>query len=566
MPLVNINADRAFANAKSNAQNSWPKRGDPDNRVEPLAKPYFTTSFKLVPGESVFTIGSCFARNVEGVLESLGFDVPMRHLTIVKGTFEDAESNPNIFNNYAVPSILNELEWAVNPETPFDPSTCLLELTNNGYCDLHLTRLLKPVPLEEALARRARIKDGMSKVTSCRVIVITLGLVEAWWDTVAHRYLNIAPPKQAAKRFPGRFELHVLGYREILRNLEQIIALLRKFGRRDHRVILTISPVPLGLTFTDQDVMVANAYSKSVLRAAAQEIWTKYDHVDYFPSFESVTLSDRSLAWQDDLRHVTPGLITQNVNTMVAAYSDAGNSVSQLLAEAQSLEKARAIKEAAELYKRILREEADLVAAKLGAARCFGELHQVDEAKELLVPMLDVPETSRDAAIALAAVYRLNKMQAEFEQVAARLKNMSKDTQALRELIVGYFSFENFDLARQYCEAMRERLPRSPIPYEYRGRIAVARQQWNEAVEHFVDCVAVQQSSPTVYAALGHAQMALGRIDDARDSFERALVLNPKTRVASEGLKEISAHSAELDTGPLPSTALADENKRQGVL
>lgn len=551
MPLVNIDADRAFANAKTNAQNSWPKRTDAGNRVEPLAKPHFSTSFKLVPGESVFTIGSCFARNVEGVLESLGFDVPMRNLTIVKGTFDDAESNPNIFNNYAVPSILNELEWAVNPETPFDPSTCLLELTNNGYCDLHLTRLLKPVPLEEALARRARIKEGMAKVRTCRVVVITLGLVEAWWDKVANRYLNIAPPKQAAKRFPGRFELHVLGYREILRNLEQIIALLRKFGRRDHRVILTVSPVPLGLTFTDQDVMVANAYSKSVLRAAAQEIWTKYDHVDYFPSFESVTLSDRSLAWQDDLRHVTPALITQNVNAMVAAYSNAGNSVDQLLAEAQSLEKARALKEAAELYQKILAEDPNLVAAKLGAARCLGELRQVDDAKDLLAPMLDVEETARDAALALAAVYRLNKMRADFEEVAARLKTMSKDTQALRELIVGYFTFEDFDVAEGYCMSMRERLPRSPISYEYLGKIAIARQDWNEAVKHLVDCVAVQQSSPIVYAALGQAQMALGRYDDARDSFERALVLNPKTRVATEGLKEIAelsdsagAHSA----------------------
>ena len=557
MPLININADRAFENAKTNAQNSWPKRSDADNRVEPLAKPYFTPSFKLIPGESVFTIGSCFARNVEGVLESLGFDVPMRHLTIVKGTFDDAESNPNIFNNYAVPSILNELEWAVNPDTPFDPSTCLLELTNNGYCDLHLTRLLKPVPLEEALARRARIKDGMAKVTNCRVIVITLGLVEAWWDTVANRYLNIAPPKQAAKRFPGRFELHVLGYREILRNLEQIIALLRKFGRRDHRVILTVSPVPLGLTFTEQDVMVANAYSKSVLRAAAQEIWTKYEHVDYFPSYESVTLSDRPLAWQDDMRHVTPALITQNVNTMVAAYSDSGNSVSQLLAEAQSLEKARAIKEAAELYRKILAEDSTLVAARLGAARCLGELHLPQEAEELLAPMRGVPETSRDAAIALAGVYRLNKMQAAFEQVATQLKILTKDTQALRELIVGYFSFENFELANKYCEEMRERLPRSPISYEYQGRIAIAQQQWNEAVKHFEKCVAVQQSSPTVYAALGQAQMALGRYDDARDSFERALVLNPKTRVASEGLKELLTLSTGSDTATSTSAEAA---------
>ena len=77
MSLLKITAGEAYENTRTNAQNGWPKRGDAGNRVEPLTKPHFAPSFTLTPKESVFTIGSCFARNVESSLERLGFDVPM---------------------------------------------------------------------------------------------------------------------------------------------------------------------------------------------------------------------------------------------------------------------------------------------------------------------------------------------------------------------------------------------------------------------------------------------------------------------------------------------------------
>jgi len=54
------------------------------------------------------------------------------------------------------------------------------------------------------------------------------------------------------------------------------------------KVILTVSPVPLVATNTENNVLVASSYSKSVLRAVCGEIDARYSHVQYFPSFEIV--------------------------------------------------------------------------------------------------------------------------------------------------------------------------------------------------------------------------------------------------------------------------------------
>jgi hypothetical protein len=57
-------------------------------------------------------------------------------------------------------------------------------------------------------------------------------------------------------------------------------------------------------TFSTMDVVVANTYAKSLLRAVAQEWAAAHGNVDYFPSYEIVQNSDRATVWDADLRHV----------------------------------------------------------------------------------------------------------------------------------------------------------------------------------------------------------------------------------------------------------------------
>ena len=52
------------------------------------------------------------------------------------------------------------------------------------------------------------------------------------------------------------------------------------------------------------DIVVANSWAKSLLRAVSQEWAAAHSNVDYFPSYEIVQNSDRREMWEDDLRHV----------------------------------------------------------------------------------------------------------------------------------------------------------------------------------------------------------------------------------------------------------------------
>jgi hypothetical protein len=112
--------------------------------------------------------------------------------------------------------------------------------------------------------------------------------------------------------YPDRYELHVTNFADNLSNLEAIHALLKEFGHHDVRIIVTVSPVPLMATFSAEDVVVANTYSKSLLRAVAQEWAAKYENVHYFPSYEIVQNSDPRLTWEEDRRHVK-GQVVQHI-------------------------------------------------------------------------------------------------------------------------------------------------------------------------------------------------------------------------------------------------------------
>jgi hypothetical protein len=112
--------------------------------------------------------------------------------------------------------------------------------------------------------------------------------------------------------YPNRYNLHVLGYEENMKNMNEIYEILQKYGHPNLHIIVTVSPVPLLATFTDRDVVVANTFSKSVLRVVAEEWAAGKANVNYFPSYEMVMNSQREVTWADDLRHVQ-GEVVQSI-------------------------------------------------------------------------------------------------------------------------------------------------------------------------------------------------------------------------------------------------------------
>ncbi len=319
MPLVKLSANAAIENRKTNPFSTWGDRGA-SNRVEPMTLPNFAVPFKLERGESIFTVGSCFARNVETELIRRGFRIPAREIFRLP---EFAKVETGVINNYGTPSIYNEIAWAFG-EQPFVVEDHLLEIMPGKFADQHLTPSLRPESLDVVKARREAITASYRAAAECRTIIMTLGLSEVWFDTKTNYYLNVSPRPAMLRQFPDRYELHVLSYEEIYSYLSKAIDILRRNCSPDMRMLLTVSPVPLTNTHREEDVIVANAYSKAVLRTAAETIVTQLPFVTYYPSFESVSLTDRKIAWMDDLIHVSDAIVKINVGRMVDAYAGPG--------------------------------------------------------------------------------------------------------------------------------------------------------------------------------------------------------------------------------------------------
>ena len=329
--LLKLSAREALENRKL-PTSGWGRRAEA-NRVEPVTLPQFDVPFQLEPGEAIFTIGSCFARNVESALRSRGFAVPARQL-FEQDAFR--EMNPGIMNNFGVASIANEFGWALDPATPYDFDRNIVETGSDSWVDLHIIPSERPLPREAVVARRNAIIEVTRAVRDSRVVVMTLGLNEVWYDLEQSLYLNTAPHARVFARYPERFELHVLDFDQTLAFMQRSIDLLAAHCRSDQQVILTVSPVPLSNTLRRDDVIVANSYSKSCLRTVAEHVCLRNPNVTYYPSYESVMMSDRKFAWEDDLVHVTRAIVDVNVNRMVQAYVAASDHEADWEAQANA--------------------------------------------------------------------------------------------------------------------------------------------------------------------------------------------------------------------------------------
>lgn len=93
-----------------------------------------------------------------------------------------------------------------------------------------------------------------------------------------------------------------------------------KYCLEDLQIVVTVSPIPLMATFTDSDIVIANTYSKSTLRTVAQEWSDAHSNIHYFPSYEIVMNSNRSVAWADDLRHASGNIVQFIMDFFIKSY------------------------------------------------------------------------------------------------------------------------------------------------------------------------------------------------------------------------------------------------------
>jgi hypothetical protein len=286
--------------------------------------------FLLKRDVPIYTVGSCFAREVENVLTTIGVPLALDGHGVPAEAFQSwdetagtgggvkrGQLSRGALNKYDVHAMSHDIRRALLEEAY--PQEGLIEIAPGRWFDPHSSGL-RPAPFDEAMTNRRRIAAAVARIRAAEVTFMTLGLTESWFDQETGLAMNVHPGAAALKKFGERFRFVDHGFSEIAEEMHGLIKLIRERANPNMHFLVTVSPVPLGSTFRRTDVVVSNAGSKAVLRAVADDLQRTYDYVDYFPSYEMVVNTPRHLAWTDDQLHVTTSMVRHVMQVFKQAY------------------------------------------------------------------------------------------------------------------------------------------------------------------------------------------------------------------------------------------------------
>lgn len=267
--------------------------------------------FDIAPSARVASAGSCFAQHVGRQLAKRGFryldlEPPPPGLPDADATrFGYKLFSARYGNIYTPRQLLQLLQEALGERSPGEP---VWETGGRFYDPLRPT--IEPDGFscaEEALALRrgTHLLAVRRLFERADLFVFTLGLTEAWRARADGTVYPLCPGVSGGRFDPAAHEFVNFTVADVVGDLRAVIERARAINGRI-KFLLTVSPVPLTATATDAHVLAAATYSKSVLRAAAGEIYAAFDFVDYFPSYELVAApAMRGMFFEPNLREVS---------------------------------------------------------------------------------------------------------------------------------------------------------------------------------------------------------------------------------------------------------------------
>jgi hypothetical protein len=277
----------------------------------PAIRGVWQPKFPIRPADPVATAGSCFAQNIGRALAERGFNWFEAEPTPMGLSDEDRKRfNYGVFsfrtaNIYTTAMLRQWLEWAFEISKP--PAEVWEE---DGRVFDPFRPAIEPDGFEseaEMLASRDAALAGIRRaVNQAKVFTFTLGLTEGWINTQGGYVYSACPGTLRGRFDPKLHALRNFRHAEILADLTAALDIAREV-KPSLRILLTVSPVPMTATASGRHVLVANGYSKSVLRAVAGEYVEGRDYADYFPSYELVTGAPfRARFYAGNMRSVSP--------------------------------------------------------------------------------------------------------------------------------------------------------------------------------------------------------------------------------------------------------------------
>lgn len=280
-----------------------------------------SSTLKITRETPIASIGSCFAREIRDWLITQGYT--FIQAATGPGTGAGSARYDRVYSTFG---IRQELERAFGS---FEPLTSYWEIEEDG--ESHILDPYRYTIAWSSHEERAReLEEHREAVryafTQAQVIIITVGQGEIWYDARDGSVFPVLPPLEVYQ--PDLHHFRCSTYQENLENLRRSCELIRVHNPSAH-IVVTTSPVPLKLTFSRENSVIANCAMKSMLRAAVDEFVRESDErVIYFPAYEVVTQVVAN-PFTEDGRHVRRDTVDEIMGLFESLYIDGGDVESE---------------------------------------------------------------------------------------------------------------------------------------------------------------------------------------------------------------------------------------------
>lgn len=276
----------------------WSNAGE-RKRLTFIRKPLFDNDSKF------FVVGPCFADRLRGQLMKRNKDVYPKY------DLSRTNAYPQHFNSF---TMRREIERGIREEyTGKDEFLCLSRMG----CDYKGGKVWqdpyrrgiygygRAQCVENSRTFSDKIFEGLKKAD---VFIFTMGLAEVWFRDDTGEGLNQRPGRK--NQYPEKgFSFKRTSVRQNVENMKAICSLISE-RHPGKPIFITVSPTAFNLTYSGNDVIVANTESKSTLRAAAAEVERAFENVTYWPSYEMALAADSWMAdWRGPRHEVSKAII-----------------------------------------------------------------------------------------------------------------------------------------------------------------------------------------------------------------------------------------------------------------
>lgn len=256
--------------------------------IDPVVSPRFL----IQTTDKVATAGSCFAQHISKRLRSGGFNFLIAEHAADGQTSADAcgfyDFSARYGNVYTARQLTQLFDRAFGYFRPIEQAW---SRPQGGFCDPFRPRV-EPLGFasEDEVSRdmQQHLAAVRRMFLQLDIFVFTLGLTECWASRLDGAVYPIAPGVAGGTYDPEKHVFINFSVAEVEADMQSF---LLKLGvvNPSAKVMLTVSPVPLAATRANRHVIVSTAYSKAVLRVAAEKIVAQNSQVEYFPSYEIIT-------------------------------------------------------------------------------------------------------------------------------------------------------------------------------------------------------------------------------------------------------------------------------------